>query len=155
MPLGVLEHINILRDAIDLQMIALHFVMQRKEVKGVPDGTPCLKLSKEVSRVYLGVNGFWVPELPEPCVRDDGEYELCLLTLRGVIRSTVRAPCLVCRLEACPDDGRSVVINLEVISPDPRGFGEGFAVALEVRRLCPDNPDQVVRPACFVVRDLQ
>ena len=97
---------NILGDALDLQMIALHFVMQRKEVKGVTASAPCLKVSKEVLRVYLGVNCFWVPELPDPCVRDDGEHELCRLLSRGVISSMVRAPCLVCRLEACPDDAR-------------------------------------------------
>ena len=147
--------INILGDALDLRMIALNFFMQRKEVKGMPVGAPCLKASKEVSRVYLGVNGFWVPELPYPCVRNDGEHELCRLPSRGVIRSAVRAPCLVCRLEACPDDGRCVVVDLEVISPGTRGFGEGLAVALEVRRLRADNSDQVVRPTRFVVRDLQ
>ena len=113
-----------------------------------------MKVSEEVSRVYLGVNCFWVPELLDPCVRDDGKHKLCRLPSRGVIRSAVRAPCLVCRLEACPDDGRIIVVDHEVIGPDPRGFGEGFAVALEVRGLRPDNPDQVVRPARFVVRDL-
>ena len=61
----------------------------------------------------------------------------------------------MCRLEACPDDGRSVVVDLEVISPDPSGFGEGFTVSIEVRGLCPDNPNQVVRPNRFIVRDLQ
>ena len=111
LPLGVLEHMNILGDALDLQMIALHFVMQRKEVKGMPAGAPCLEVSQEVSRVYLGVNGFGVPELLDPCVRDDGEHEMCRLPSRGVICSVVCAPCLVCRLEACPDDGRSVVVN--------------------------------------------
>ena len=113
-----------------------------------------MKVSQEFSRVYLGVYGLWIPELSEPCVCDDGEHELCRLPLRGVIRSAVRAPCLVCRLEPRPDDGRSVVADLEVIGPDPRGFVEGFSVALEVFRLCPDNSDQVVRPARFVVRDL-
>ena len=53
------------------------------------------------------------------------------------------------------DDGCSVVVNLEVVGPDNRGFGEGFAVALEVCRLRPENSDEVVRPARFVVRDLQ
>ena len=46
LPLGVLKHINTLGDALDLQMIALHFVMQREEVKGVSAGAPCLKVSK-------------------------------------------------------------------------------------------------------------
>ena len=105
LPLGVLENINILGDALDLQMIALHFVMQRKEVKGVPDGAPCLKVSQEVSRVYLGVYCLGIPELADPCVRDDGEHELCCLLSRGVLCSSVRAPRLVWRLEACPDDG--------------------------------------------------
>ena len=43
-------------DALDLQLIALHFVMQREEVKSVPAGAPCLKVIEEVSRAYLGVN---------------------------------------------------------------------------------------------------
>ena len=42
LPLGVHEHINILRDALNLKMVALHLVVQRKEVEGVPAGAPCL-----------------------------------------------------------------------------------------------------------------
>ena len=42
LPLGGLEHVNVLGDALDLQMIALHFIMQCKEVKGVLAGAPCL-----------------------------------------------------------------------------------------------------------------
>ena len=44
--LGVLEHINILGDALNLQMIAMHRIVHRKEVKGVPDSAPCLEVSK-------------------------------------------------------------------------------------------------------------
>ena len=135
-------------------MIALHFVMQREEVKGVPAGAPCLKVSKEVSRVDLGVSCFWVPELPGPCVPDDGKHKPCCLSSRGVISTAVCVPCLVCRLEAYLDDGCGVVVYLEVVCPNPRGFGEGFAIALEIRGLRPDNPDQVVHPARFVVWDL-
>ena len=67
--------------------------MQRKEVKGVPAGAPCLNVRQEVLRVYLGVYGLWIPELSDPCVRNNGEHELCRLSSRGVIRSAVRAPC--------------------------------------------------------------
>ena len=42
LPLGVLEHVYVLGDALDLQMIALHFIIQRMDVKGVPACAPCL-----------------------------------------------------------------------------------------------------------------
>ena len=34
--MGILEHINILGDSLDLEVIALNFIMQRQEVEGVP-----------------------------------------------------------------------------------------------------------------------
>ena len=42
--LCILDHINILGDPLYLEMIALHFIMQSKEVKGVPAGAPCLEM---------------------------------------------------------------------------------------------------------------
>ena len=44
LPLGVLKHINILGDALDLEVIALHFIMQRQEVEGVPACEPRLEM---------------------------------------------------------------------------------------------------------------
>ena len=37
LPLGVLEHIDILGDALELEVVALHFVMQRQEFEGIPE----------------------------------------------------------------------------------------------------------------------
>ena len=45
----VLEHIDILGDALDLEVVALHFVMQRQEIDGVPASAPRLKVCKEVT----------------------------------------------------------------------------------------------------------
>ena len=42
--LCVLEHINILGDSFNLELIALHFVMQHQEVKGVPSRAPRLDM---------------------------------------------------------------------------------------------------------------
>ena len=67
LPLGVLEHVYVLGDALDLQMIALHFIMQRKEVQGVSDGAPRLEVGQEIPRVYFSVESLGVPELADPC----------------------------------------------------------------------------------------
>ena len=32
LPLGILEHVNLLGDSLNLEVVALHFVMQRQEV---------------------------------------------------------------------------------------------------------------------------
>ena len=46
MLLGVLEHIYILRDALNLEVIALHFVVQRQKVEGVTACAPHLEVRK-------------------------------------------------------------------------------------------------------------
>ena len=43
LPLYVLEHVYVLGDSLDLEMVALHFVIQL-EVEGVPAGAPCLEV---------------------------------------------------------------------------------------------------------------
>ena len=55
MPLCVLEHIDILEDDLDLEVVALHFVMQRQEVEGITAGAPHLEVCKEVFWADLGV----------------------------------------------------------------------------------------------------
>ena len=42
--MDVLEHIDILRDSLDLEVIALHFIMKRQEVEGVPALSPRLEV---------------------------------------------------------------------------------------------------------------
>ena len=59
--LGVLEHINILGDALNLKMVELHLVVHRQEVDGVPAGAPCFQVCKQILGVDLHVNGVWVP----------------------------------------------------------------------------------------------
>ena len=44
--MGVLEHINILGDVLDLEVIALHFIMQLQEVEGVLARAPRLDMGK-------------------------------------------------------------------------------------------------------------
>ena len=44
LPLRVLEHVNVLGDSLNLEVVALHFVMQHQEVKGVPDDAPHLEV---------------------------------------------------------------------------------------------------------------
>ena len=42
--LGILDHVDILGDSLDLEVVALHFVMQRQEVEGVPAGATRLEV---------------------------------------------------------------------------------------------------------------
>ena len=121
----------------------------------MPAGAPCLQVCEQILRVNLGVNGIGVAKLSDPCVSDDGEHELCRLPSRGFKGGAVRAPCLVRGLESRLDDGRSIVVDLEIVCPEPLGFVESLAVALEVCGLIPNYPDEVVLPSRFVVRDLQ
>ena len=44
--LGVLEHIYILGDVLDLEVIALHFVVQRQKVEGGTSRVPRLEMRK-------------------------------------------------------------------------------------------------------------
>ena len=61
----------------------------------------------------------------------------------------------MCGLLSRPDDGLSVVIDLEIVCPDPLGFREDFAVAFNVCALRPNDADEIVIPSRFVVRYLQ
>ena len=53
--LGILDHVDILGDSLDLEVVALHFVMQRQEVEGITAGAPRLEVCKEVFWADLGV----------------------------------------------------------------------------------------------------
>ena len=59
--LGVLDNIDIFGESLDLGVVALHFIMQRQEFKGVPAGAPRLEVCKEVFLADLSVYGVRVP----------------------------------------------------------------------------------------------
>ena len=61
MPLGVLENINILRDALNLKVVALQFVMQRQDAEGIPAGATYLQVCEKVFWADLGVEGVRLP----------------------------------------------------------------------------------------------
>ena len=42
--MGVLEHVDILRDYLNLEVVALYFVMQSQEGAGIPAGAPRLEV---------------------------------------------------------------------------------------------------------------
>ena len=92
LPLGVLEHINILGDDLNLKMVALHLVVQRQEVEGVPAGAPYFQVCEQVFWADLGVNGIGVLKFSDPCVRNDSEHELCRLPSRGFKGGAVCVP---------------------------------------------------------------
>ena len=47
MLLGILDNIYILGDSLDLELIALYFVVQRQKVEGVTARAPRLEVRKE------------------------------------------------------------------------------------------------------------
>ena len=53
--MGVLKHIDILGDALDLEVVVLKLVMHHQEVKGVTSIAPRLELRKKVFWADLGV----------------------------------------------------------------------------------------------------
>ena len=59
--MGVLEHVDILGDSLELEVVALHFVMQRQEAKSVPAGAPRLEVREDLFWSDLGVQGVTVP----------------------------------------------------------------------------------------------
>ena len=64
-------------------MVALHLVVQRQEVEGVPASALSLQVCEQVFWADLRVNGIGVLKLLDTCIRDDGENELCCLLSRG------------------------------------------------------------------------
>ena len=111
MLLGVLKHIFILGDSLDLEVIALHFFMQRQKVKGVMARAPRLEVRKEVLRRDFSVERLSIPELWDPCVGNDGEDELCRLPSHYLVRRAVRVIRFMRRLCSCAENGRSVVVD--------------------------------------------
>ena len=66
MLLGVLKHIYILRDSLDLEVIALHIVMQNQKVEGVPARSTRLEVREEVLRWDVCVYSLRVSEIADP-----------------------------------------------------------------------------------------
>ena len=42
----VLDNVNVLGDYLNLDVLALHFIMKRQEIDGVPAGSPRLEMGK-------------------------------------------------------------------------------------------------------------
>ena len=53
------------------------------------------------------------------------------------------------------DNGRSVVVNIRIVGPDSCGLGERLVVAGNVSSLQPNEANEVMYCARFVIRDLQ
>ena len=136
-------------------MVALYFVMQRQEVEGVPADAPHLEVGEYFRGRNLSVYQVGVSQFADPGVGNDGEQELCCLLSRCFICSMIGALCLVCRFIARTDDGRNVVVNVCIVSPDSCGIGERLSVARNVSSLRPNKVDDVVDSTRFVIQDLK
>ena len=91
----------------------------------------------------------------DPCISDDGEYELCRLPLHCIVRCVVCSLRFVRRFSAHADNDRSVVFIQSIIFPNSCGFGECRALAREICSLWPNKADYIVDCARFVIRDLK
>ena len=136
-------------------MIALHFVVQRQKVEGVKACAPHLEVRKYRLRRDVGIQGLGVPDLPDPCVVDNDEYELCRLPPCCLVSRMVGALLFMCSFCARAYDGCSVVVNGGILGSDPRGFGECRVVARDICSLHPKEADEVMHRARFVIWDLE
>ena len=80
---------------------------------------------------------------------------MCHLPSLRFVRNTIGALCLVGRLGARKENGRSVVVYGRIVGPDSCGIGECLAVASDVRSLRPNKADEVMDGSRFVIRDLK
>ena len=141
----VLEHVNVLEDALDLEVVALYFIMQHQEVEGVPAGTPCLEACKDIFGNDIGVKRVGVAQFADPGVGDDGEHELSHLLLRRFLCSTVCALGFVCRYGARTDGGRIVVVDNLVVCPDSCWLEKRLAVESDICGLQPNKAYQILK----------
>ena len=107
----ILKHINILRDPLYFKGVALHFIMQRQEVKGIATCAPRLELRKKRIWRDVGVKCLGLLEFPHPRILDDGEDELCSLSPRRLVGAAVGTLGLVSHFCARTDVGRGIVID--------------------------------------------
>ena len=154
-PLHVLEHVYLIGDALNLKVVALHFIMQRQEVEGVPAGAPHLEVGKDVLGDNLSVEQVGVSQFANPGVGDDVEHELCCLLSRRFIRSAIGALCFVCRFGARTDNGRGDVVNVCIVGPDSFRLGECLVVASNLSSFRPNKANEVVDRTRFVIQDLK
>ena len=80
-----------------------------------------MEVCEEVLQGDLSVNFFRVSEILDPGISADSKYELCRLPSRFLVRCKVSALRFVRRLIAHTDDGRSVVVDRFIISPNSCG----------------------------------
>ena len=153
--LCILEHINILRDTLYFEVIALHLIMQPQDVEGISTCAPFLEVGKKCLWRDVGVKSLRVSEFPHPHILDDGEYELCSLLLRRLVGAAVGLLGFVRRFRACTNDGRGIVIDHSVVGANSCGFDEFRAISCCIRCHHPNEADEVVCASCFVVQDLE
>ena len=91
----------------------------------------------------------------DPCVGDDGEDELCRLPPRCLVSRAVGALRFMCRFCARSDDGRSAVVDGEIVGSNPRGFGKCRALARDIFSLRTIEANEFMHRACFVIPILE
>ena len=79
----------------------------------------------------------------------------CVVSCRAVSKVARSTRLALCAASPRPDNSRSVIVDLEIVCPDPIGFGEGFAVAFTVCAFRPNDTDEIMLPSCFVIQDSQ
>ena len=151
----ILEHINILRDPLYFEVIALHFIMQSQEVEGMVTCSPRLDVGEKRLWSDVSVKSLCVSELTHPRVFDNGEDERRSISPRHLVGAAVASLGFVRCFRARTDDGRGIVVDCRVISANYCGFDKFRSVARCVRCHRPNESDEVVCASCFIVRDLE
>ena len=112
--LGLLQHDDILGNAVGLGVVAMHVCLKSKHVDGVEPPPVGIKEGHDIDSKYLHVKGIHVLEIGVPSLVHDGEEELgCAALGRFIAGIVVKSVAVGCFL-TYSDKGQRIVDNIFV-----------------------------------------
>ena len=107
----ILEHIIILGYPIYLEVIAIHFIMHRREDESTTIYAPHLEVGKQHIWSDVGVKSLRVSEFPHPHILDNCKDKLRSILLCLLVGAAVGSLGFVRRFCAHADDSCGIIIN--------------------------------------------
>ena len=152
--LSILQHDDVLGDAVGLRVVLVHVRAQRKHVHGMKAATVEVQEGHDLKGGDLSVERFGVLEVVVPYLVHHVAEEFGAATFGRFVVGVVLEFGLVGRFRTDTNHSRSIVRDVQIVESEPRGADEVVSpVGGSILGVVREEGGQGVDPADSVIRD--